>query len=200
MVVFLTLQLDEGEKGYRTEEELDEGEKGYLTEEELDEGEKGYLTEEETAYGLRAINPSLSVSERTYLFRILEMAGHKMKLGTDLKLFSILAALSQRVSRLDDWARNMMAEMDYRNLEMKLFLCKTLWECNVDPSTNTFSLDQLIVELRAGGVSSQHEHEVRLKLADHRYLDFFDFLMYVPLFIMIHETVVTDPLSVSRTV
>ncbi|XP_076466183.1 uncharacterized protein LOC143297650 [Babylonia areolata] len=167
--------------------------------EHLDEGNKGYLTEEETAYGLRAINPSLSVSERTYLFRVLEIAGHKMKLGTDLKLFSILAALSQRVSRLDEWARNMMAELDYRNLEMKLFLCKTLWECNVDESSNTISLDQLIVELRAGGVSPRHEHEVRTKLADHRFLDFFDFLMYVPLFIMIHETVVTDPLSVSRT-
>ena len=37
---------------------------------QLDEGEKGYLTEEETAYGLRAINPNLSTSERTYLFRV----------------------------------------------------------------------------------------------------------------------------------
>ena len=36
----------------------------------MDEGDKGYLTEEETAYGLRAINPSLSTSERTYLFRV----------------------------------------------------------------------------------------------------------------------------------
>lgn len=37
---------------------------------QVDEVSKGYLTEEETAYGLRAINPSLSTSERTYLFRV----------------------------------------------------------------------------------------------------------------------------------
>ncbi|PVD29315.1 hypothetical protein C0Q70_11912 [Pomacea canaliculata] len=168
--------------------------------ESVDEVSKGYLTEEETAYGLRAINPSLSTSERTYLFRVLEMVGHKMSKGTDLKLFSILAALSQRVSRLDEWARNMMSELDYRNLERKLFLCKTLWECNVDNNTNTISLDQLIVELRAGGVSPAHEEEVRCKLGYLRSLDFFDFLMYVPLFIMIHQSVVNDPLSDTRNV
>jgi hypothetical protein len=41
---------------------------------------------------------------------------------------------------------------------------------------------------------------VRHKLGALCSLDFFDFLMYVPLFVMIHETVVDDPLSVTRDV
>lgn len=81
-----------------------------------------------------------------------------------------------------------------------LVLLQTLWECNVDNNTNTISLDQLIVELRAGGVSPAHEEEVRCKLGYLRSLDFFDFLMYVPLFIMIHQSVVNDPLSDTRNV
>lgn len=173
-------------------------EKYRYTFQHVDDGNKGYLTEEETAYGLRAVNPSLSTSERTYLFRVLEMAGHRLKKGTSLRLFSILAALSQRVARLDEWARNMMGEFNYQNLERKLFLCKTLWECNVDETSRQMSLDQMIVELRAGGISPQHEDEVRRKLGALRSLDFFDFLLYVPLFVTIHETVLTDPLSVSR--
>ena len=127
----------------------------------------------------------------------------------------------------------------------------------MDEDSNTISRDQLLVELRAGGVSPQHETEVLRKLprsldvllplphpppdsnAPHpppgttqdeakvpgrpapappsgdqpapthhaevlsslpRSLDFFDFLLYVPLFITIHESVVKDPLSVSRAV
>jgi hypothetical protein len=40
---------------------------------------------------------------------------------------------------------------------------QTLWECNVDENTCKISLDQLIVELRAGGVSPKHEAEVGLQ-------------------------------------
>ena len=133
----------------------------------------------------------------------------------------------------------------------------------MDEDTNTISRDQLLVELRAGGVSPHEETEVLHKMPrsldvllplphpppetplpppppassdgtpdqakapqgrapaprsgdepeaspSHeesemlqslpRSLDFFDFLLYVPLFITIHESVVKDPLSVSRPV
>ncbi|KAK7108014.1 uncharacterized protein [Littorina saxatilis] len=199
----------------------------------LDEAGKGFLTEEETALGLGFINANLRDSEITYLFRVLEVLVHRVNDGTDLNMFCILAALSQRVSKLDEWAHcewarkmmvemgKLMAETDYNNLERKMFLCKTLWECNVDVSTSTISRDQLLVELRAGGLSPQHETEVLTRLPRSlntllphpdspssqaqflqslpRSLDFLDFLLYVPLFIMIHETVVTDPLSLHTT-
>ncbi|KAK3098026.1 hypothetical protein FSP39_015456 [Pinctada imbricata] len=75
------------------------------------------------------------------------------------------------------------------------YLYRTLWECNVDKETNKIPLDQLCVELRAGGVSQKHENEVREKLRHLPALDLLDFLTYVPLFIMIHESVVDNPLS-----
>ena len=73
-----------------------------------------------------------------------------------------------------------------------------LWECNVDHETNKISLDQLVVDLRAGGVSFEHEMEVREKLSHLYALDLLDFLTYIPLFIMIHESVVQNPLDDTR--
>jgi hypothetical protein len=65
----------------------------------------------------------------------------------------------------------------------------------VDKETNRISLDQLCIELRAGGVSEKHEKEVREKLSHLKSLDLLDFLTYVPLFIMIHQSVVANPLN-----
>lgn len=77
-------------------------------------------------------------------------------------------------------------------------LLQTLWECNVDKDTNSMSIDQLCVDLRAGGVSFEHEMEVREKLAHLHALDLLDFLTYIPLFIMIHESVILNPLDDTR--
>lgn len=73
-----------------------------------------------------------------------------------------------------------------------------LWDCNVDEDTRTMSIDQLCVELRAGGVSYQHELEVRDILGPKLALDLLDFITYIPLFIMIHQSVVLNPLDDSR--
>jgi hypothetical protein len=53
-----------------------------------------------------------------------------------------------------------------------------LWECNVDPDTNKIPLEQLCIELRAGGISPEHEMEVREKLGHLKALDLLDFLTY----------------------
>jgi len=68
----------------------------------------------------------------------------------------------------------------------------------VDKDSNNISIDQLCVDLRAGGVSFEHELEVRNKLSHLHALDLLDFLTYVPLFIMIHEAVVNNPLDDRR--
>ena len=72
-------------------------------------------------------------------------------------------------------------------------LLQMLWECNVDPYINKIPLDQLCVELRAGGVANENITEVREKLGHLKALDLLDFMTYIPLFIMIHESVVHNP-------
>lgn len=88
--------------------------------------------------------------------------------------------------------------MDYQMLDLRVFMARSLWECNVEPETQKISLDQLCVELRAGGVSEEHETEVREKLSHICALDLLDFLTYIPLFVMVHRSVVHNPLDQSR--
>ncbi|XP_033741638.1 uncharacterized protein LOC117328267 isoform X8 [Pecten maximus] len=164
----------------------------------VDDEQRGWLSATEVMVALRAVNNKLSHAEEEYLYRILELTGYSIKNGADFKLFSVVAALSQKIAALDNWMRNMIGKMDFGMLEMKLFMCKKLWECNVDHETNKISIDQLCVELRAGGVSLAHEIEVREKLSHLDALDLLDFLSYIPLFIMIHQSVVDNPLDDTR--
>ncbi|XP_064627855.1 uncharacterized protein LOC135487718 [Lineus longissimus] len=164
----------------------------------VDEDDDGMLDFEETLMGLKGINRGLSDSEQEYIYRVLEHVGYKITDGADLKLFSVVCALSQKINALDSWMRNLIGRIDFKMLDMKMFMCKTLWECNVDPETNTIPIDQLCVELRAGGVSIQHERQVREKLQHLHALDLLDFLTYIPLFIMIHTSVVDNPLDDTR--
>lgn len=60
--------------------------------------------------------------------------------------------------------------------------------------------EKLLVELRAGGLRPSHVDSVLQKLAStQRHLDFLDFLSYIPLFIYIHLSVVSNPLDTSQT-
>lgn len=161
----------------------------------MDDNGVGWLEGEDVMIALWLVNNKLTVAEEEYLYRVLELTGFKITHGADFKMFSVLAALSQRISALDHWMKNLIGQMDFKALEMKMFKCKTLWECSVDKDTNSISIDQLCVELRAGGVSWEHEMEVREKLSHLHALDLLDFLTYVPLFIMIHESVVQNPLD-----
>lgn len=147
----------------------------------VDDECKGWLNGIEAMIALRGVNNRLTMQEEEYLYRILEVSGYNISKGADFKLFSVLAALSHRISAVDDWMKLLIDTMDFRTLEMKTFMCKRLWECNVDKETNRISLEQLCIELRAGGISEKHEREVREKLGHLKSLDLLDFLTYVPL-------------------
>ncbi|XP_074652431.1 uncharacterized protein LOC141906865 isoform X3 [Tubulanus polymorphus] len=160
--------------------------------------DNGSLSFEESMMGLRGVNPRLTDVEEEYLYRILDLCGYNVTDGADFKLFSVMCALSQKLSSVDQWMKNIIGRVDFKMLDMKMFMCRTLWECNVDHETNTIPLHQLCVELRAGGISASHELEVREKLSHLHALDLLDFLTYIPLFLMIHCSVVDNPLDDSR--
>ncbi|CAL8385904.1 unnamed protein product [Boreogadus saida] len=57
--------------------------------------------------------------------------------------------------------------------------------------------EQLLVELRAGGVPRRQEAAVEAELRRLRSLDLLDFLAHLPLFILIHRSIVANPLDES---
>ncbi|CAE1244700.1 unnamed protein product [Acanthosepion pharaonis] len=69
--------------------------------ESADTKNRGWLTPKETMMALRTANSQLTPSEEEYLCRIIELTGYSIDDGSDLRLFSILAALSHRITSLE---------------------------------------------------------------------------------------------------
>ena len=87
-----------------------------------------------------------------------------------------------------------------QTIEMNTHFCTQLWESCQDSDTNLMSKDKLILELKAGGISPTHENFVRKSLtSSNKQLDFLDFLTYIPLFILIHRSVITNPFDDERS-
>ena len=57
------------------------------------------------------------------------------------------------------------------------------------------SAEQLLVELKAGGIHPDQEAAVREELRSIGSLDLMAFLAYLPLFILIHNSVIANPLD-----
>lgn len=55
--------------------------------------------------------------------------------------------------------------------------------------------EQLLLELKAGGIHLEQEAAVRLELERVPPLDLLDFLAYLPLFMLIHQSVIANPLE-----
>lgn len=84
--------------------------------------------------------------------------------------------------------------LDMKTLDLKTHLCRSLWQACSDPQTRVMSKERLIIELRAGGIESSRIDEVKKTLAANgKDLDFLDFLTYIPLFLAIHNAVITNP-------
>ncbi|PIK38398.1 hypothetical protein BSL78_24766 [Apostichopus japonicus] len=152
----------------------------------LNEDDDGYLSCFETLMALKGISGAqkLTEKEESYIIRVLELAEYSISQGTDFKLFSVLAALSQKIVSIDTWVRNLINSMDLTTLEWKITKAKELFEWCVEEDSRSLRLEKLLVELKAGGVSENHQEEVRLTVGSKESWDLIDFLSYLPLFIM----------------
>ncbi|KAL5015365.1 hypothetical protein ScPMuIL_009635 [Solemya velum] len=146
---------------------------------------------------LQQINNNLLTNkELEYLYQILNLPGRRR---LNFRLFSIVAALSEKVTQLDPILRKLLNKLDYNALNVKMSRCKELFSLLQDdeivPNGNALA-STLKVELIAGGMTPEHTIYVLNKFnRDGKGLvDFLDFVMYIPLFITIHERIVKDPL------
>ncbi|KAM7378390.1 hypothetical protein PAMA_013342 [Pampus argenteus] len=165
----------------------------------------GYISCLQVLLALKRIIPPelLSDEEEIYVYRILEMVDFRVRDGlVDLKLFAVIASLAQKIATMDDFMRSLINDMDFRSLEVRLFKAKQLflflleeqrWE---DGALQGFiSAEQLLLELKAGGIHLEQEAAIRLELQRIPPLDLLDFLAYLPLFMLIHKSVISNPLD-----
>ncbi|XP_047660336.1 uncharacterized protein LOC113651595 isoform X2 [Tachysurus fulvidraco] len=172
--------------------------------EAVDRDGDGYLSCFQVLLALKEIIPPelLTEEEEIYVYRILELVDFSVTEGlTDLRLFAVVASLAQKIATLDDFMRSLISKLDFKSLEMKLYKAKLFLfllegqsESN-DAPQGRISAEQLLVELKAGGIREEHEEEVRRELRSLRSLDLLDFLAHLPLFILIHNSVIANPLD-----
>ncbi|XP_078077241.1 uncharacterized protein LOC144499059 [Mustelus asterias] len=143
---------------------------------------------------------ALTDAEEIYIYRILESLDYNVINGlTNLRLFAVMASLAQKITKQDGFMRSLIGKMDFKALELRVDRAKQLFLCNLESESTTISVQQFLLELKAGGISRVHEEEVRKELQHSKTLDLLDFLTYLPLFDLIHNSVVSNPLDDSRT-
>nr|XP_033806698.1 uncharacterized protein LOC117363311 isoform X2 [Geotrypetes seraphini] len=171
--------------------------------EAMDTDGDGYLNCVQVLMALKEIVPSeaLTDAEELYVCRILEIVDYYVTDGlTDLRLFAVMASLAQKIATLDNFMRSLIGRLDFKTLELKMNNAQQLFLCNVEAHSKNITVDQLLVELKAGGVSKEHEEAVRKELRHVKSLDILDFLTYLPLFVLIHNSVISNPLDDSRAI
>ncbi|KAI5093927.1 hypothetical protein C0J45_15651 [Silurus meridionalis] len=181
------------------------GERCLYTTLTVDTDSDGYLSCFQVLLALKDIIPPelLTEEEEIYVYRILELVDFSVTEGlTDLRLFAVVASLAEKIAMLDDFMRSLISKMDFKSLEMKLYKAKKLFlfllegqSEGTESPQGCISAEQLLVELKAGGIREEHEEEVRRELRSLRSLDLLDFLAHLPLFILIHNSVIANPLD-----
>ncbi|XP_033120089.1 nucleolar protein dao-5-like isoform X2 [Anneissia japonica] len=148
---------------------------------------------------LEQINGQLiTKKECQYVYHILNLPQrHKL----NFKLFTVVAALSEKVSRLEPFVKKMINKMDFEALDVKMQRAKELFRLLEDECDETYpgevTLNGLSIDLQAGGLRKEHIEFVVNKFGreGNGIVDFLDFLTYLPLFIDIHGNIVNDPLN-----
>ncbi|XP_038131651.1 uncharacterized protein LOC119776999 [Cyprinodon tularosa] len=185
-----------------SQEKLEEYKRAFEAE---DNDEDGYLSCLQVLLALKTIIPPelLSEKEEIYVYRILEMVDFRVTDGlVDLRLFAVIASLAQKIASMDEFMRSLISNMDLRSLEVRLFKAKQLFlllledQQDVSGAQQGFiSREQLFLELKAGGIHMEQEAAIRMELQRIPPLDLLDFLAYLPLFMLIHKSVISNPLD-----
>ncbi|KAM9704837.1 uncharacterized protein ACNS7B_001264 isoform 1-T1 [Menidia menidia] len=165
----------------------------------------GYISCLQVLLALKTITPPelLSDEEEIYVYRILEMVDFRVTDGlVDLRLFAVIASLAQKIASMDEFMRSLIADMDFRSLEVRLFKAKQLFlflleeqQGEAGARRGFISGEQLLLELKAGGIHLEQEAAIRLELQRIPPLDLLDFLAHLPLFMLVHKSVISNPLN-----
>lgn len=152
---------------------------------------------EEVEEALQQINNHLLTDKEFYfLYNVLNLPGRER---INFRLFTIIAALSEKVTQLDPVIRKLINNFNYNALDIKMEKCKELFELleSEHMPKGAAQAASLAVELTAGGLRPEHTRYVLNKFnRDSKgIIDFLDFVTYVPLFVEIHKRIINNPLS-----
>ena len=113
-----------------------------------------------------------------------------------LKVFVLVASVARRINQLEGTVGTMIDGLSSQDLVAELGRAKRLFYMHVRGTLlQTMTLDDLALELKAGGIAPEHEASIIAKLRSEGLaeLTLVDFLAYCPLFLGMHDSIVKNP-------
>eukprot|EP00048_Salpingoeca_helianthica_P010111 m.144492 g.144492 ORF g.144492 m.144492 type:complete len:940 (-) comp15014_c0_seq1:256-3075(-) len=186
----------------------------------LDTDVDGLLTTRETLRGLRELNNfQISDREMKYVLALLDVLGptngsnlvdefedvfvsyadqkqraaQKQPGVISFKVFALMCAFSERIVSLEPSLKAELNRMEPAEVRRRLLRCRRMFLA----VSNSITLEELEVELRAGGLDEEEREVVMNHVRERKIeeLSFLDYLAYMPLWMGIHHAILENPLD-----
>uniref|UniRef100_A0A1I8ITW5 SAP domain-containing protein n=1 Tax=Macrostomum lignano TaxID=282301 RepID=A0A1I8ITW5_9PLAT len=158
----------------------------------------------------RAISmvPSVAGLSERQIDYALQVLGFDGNTQLTFRMFSVAMALCERVTKMDQFCRDLLEITNLIDIERKLALYRAMFYCNIpsDRDPNYIKLDSLRIELMAGGLNWRQQEFIIDKLQPNEItsdrfhahkISFLDYLCYIPLFLSFHDNILSNPLDMS---
>eukprot|EP00111_Clytia_hemisphaerica_P016852 TCONS_00049971-protein len=145
--------------------------------------------------GLNIINKSLVTdSDYQYIFRVLETFDIDVIKGVNFRLFSLIAAFSERVKSLRHYFNITGENFNYPEIIPCLSKAKELYKILLKNKETSHAIDveDFLIEMQAAHLAEQNILRYILQNEKMEMIDFLDYLTYFPLFLYSHETILED--------
>ena len=117
------------------------------------------------------------------------------------RMFAVVSALCERVTMMDPLSKHLLEICNLLDIERKMDLYKAMFYCNVESErdNNFIKADCLRIELIAGGLNWKQQEFIMDRLQPNSFFEvsFLDYLVYVPLFLSMHDNICDNPLDMS---
>ncbi|XP_060590079.1 uncharacterized protein LOC132745239 isoform X2 [Ruditapes philippinarum] len=133
-----------------------------------------------------------------YVFKVLKIDDASQ---VTFRMFAVISALCERVTKMDPLSKYLLEVSDLLDIQRKMDLYRAMFYCNAesDRDANFIKCESLKIELIAGGLNWKQQNFIMDRLQPNAFLEisFLDYLCYVPLFLSMHENIVTNPLDMA---
>ena len=106
--------------------------------------------------------------QKNYIFKLLDLDENTQM---TFRMFAVMTALAERVTAMDSQCKHLLAIANLTDIERKMDLYKKIFYCSasIDASPNCIKVEDLRIDLMAGGLTWKQQDYVVEKLNPNEY-------------------------------
>jgi hypothetical protein len=163
---------------------------------------KGHVMRKKDLWdALTSLDLKINRYEKKFMDQILGLSEHE---DLDFKMFAIVASFAEKIDEMDSSVRGLIQALNVRELEKKIEQSRGLYKlvlenkgCYGKEEWLEATLKSVELDLQAGRIDKIDADSILSKLDQDGdgEVDFLDYCLYIPLFMMIHDKILADPLN-----